>query len=120
MMQSVPEAERRDIEMLYDAFNRRDIDAVLGRLDPRVLWANGLEGGHVEGRDGVREYWTRQFEMIHSHVEPEEIGRDKDGRVVVQVHQVVRSPSGDLLADETVTHLFTFHGGQIVRFDIGS
>jgi len=23
------------------------------------MWANGMEGGHVHGHDGVRNYWTR-------------------------------------------------------------
>ena len=24
-----------------------------------VIWANGMEGGHVHGRDQVRSYWTQ-------------------------------------------------------------
>src|SRR4051794_38488605 len=43
-------ADHEDIRWLYDSFNRRDVEAVLDRLAPDVTWANGLEGGYVEGR----------------------------------------------------------------------
>ncbi|MBV9490684.1 MAG: nuclear transport factor 2 family protein, partial [Verrucomicrobia bacterium] len=33
----------------YEAFNRRDVDAVLAVMQPDVEWANGLEGGTVQG-----------------------------------------------------------------------
>ena len=118
-MGTLAENERADIRRLYSAFNLRDIEAVLDRLADDVLWANGLEGGHVAGRAAVRDYWTRQFAMIQPQVEPEEISRTEDGRVAVEVHQVVRSLDGELLVDERVTHLYTFDEGQITRFDIG-
>jgi len=56
-----------DIEVLkriYDRFNKRDIDGVLAALANDVAWANGMDGGHVHGRESVREYWTRQWKMI--------------------------------------------------------
>jgi ketosteroid isomerase-like protein len=74
-MGSVSRAEQDDIRRLYAAFNRRDIDAVLERLADDVRWANGMEGGHVEGVPAVRDYWTRQFTVIQSQVEPERITR---------------------------------------------
>ncbi len=46
---------------VYDAFNRRDIDAALARMHPDVDWPNAWEGGRVHGRDAVRAYWERQF-----------------------------------------------------------
>jgi len=52
-----------DVELLkrvYDLFNSRDIESVLAAMHPDVIWANGMEGGHVHGRDEVRSYWKRQ------------------------------------------------------------
>jgi ketosteroid isomerase-like protein len=115
---TVADQQQEEIRRLYDAFNRRDIDAVLETLAEDVVWANGWEGGHIEGRTAVREYWARQFEVIHPRVEPEEIMRTDDGRVAVSVHQVVRSVEGDLIGDQRVTHLFTFQRGKITQFDI--
>lgn len=117
-MEAMSEDRLQDIERLYVLFNRREIEAVLARLTEDVHWANGMEGGYVDGRDAVREYWLRQFDMIDGCVEPGRVvSRDPD-RVAVDVHQVVHSPSGELLADEHVTHVFTFQDGQIARFDI--
>ena len=104
---------------MYGAFNRRDVDAVLEGLSEDVVWANGWEGGYVEGRAAVREYWARQFEAIQAHVDPEEVTLTADGRVAVSVRQVVRSLAGEPIADQRVTHLFTFQAGKITRFDIG-
>jgi nuclear transport factor 2 (NTF2) superfamily protein len=49
------------LERLYDRFNARDIDSVLTALADDVAWANGMDGGHVHGREAVRAYWTRQW-----------------------------------------------------------
>ena len=108
------------IRQLYDNFNTRSIDAVLDSLAPNVVWANGMEGGHVHGREAVRDYWTRQFEQIQASVSPEKIELMDDQRVRVEVHQVVRDAEGtQILADTTVHHLFTFDDeGLIARFDI--
>src|SRR5579863_5878040 len=62
--------ERELLIGAYRDFNERLIDEVLARMHPDVLWANGMEGGHVHGREAVRAYWTRQWTVIDPHVEP--------------------------------------------------
>ena len=103
---------------VYDAFNRRDIDAVLAALDPDVDWPNAWEGGRVHGHEAVRAYWTRQFATIAPHVEPQSFSVAEDGRVAVAVHQVVRSLDGALLADQVVTHVYAFRDGLVTRMDV--
>ena len=110
-----------DVELLrrvYVLFNGRDIDSVLTAMHPEVVWANGMDGGHVHGRDEVRGYWTRPWAIIDPHVEPVEISPNGKGEVVVKVHQVVRDPKGNLLADRLVIHVFQMRNGLIQRFDI--
>jgi nuclear transport factor 2 (NTF2) superfamily protein len=110
-----------DVELLkrvYDLFNSRDIESVLAAMHPDVIWANGMEGGHVHGRDEVCSYWKRQWALIDPHVEPVEISSNGKGEVVVKVHQVVRDPRGSLLADRLVMHVFQIRNGLIKRFDI--
>jgi len=109
-----------DIKRLYAAFNAREIEDVLARLTGDVRWANGMEGGHVVGRDAVREYWLRQFETIQSRVEPLGISEAAEGRLAVRVRHVVRDPDEQLLADQEVRHRFGFRDGLIERFDIGA
>jgi ketosteroid isomerase-like protein len=108
----------RSLRALYEAFNRRDIEAVLAALHPDVDWPNAWEGGRVQGRDAVRDYWTRQFAEIASHVEPQGFSVSEDGRVAVAVHAVVRSLDGALLADHTVMHVYVFRDGLVERMDV--
>ena len=110
-----------DVEFLkrvYGRFNARDIETVLAAIREDVIWANGMEGGHVYGRDEVRQYWTRQWTMIDPHVEPVAFAYGPEGEVVVEVHQLVRDLHGNLLVDKMVGHVFRIENGLIKRFDI--
>jgi ketosteroid isomerase-like protein len=69
----------------YDAFNRRDISAVLATLHRDVDWPNMIDGGRIVGHDAIREYWTRQFHSIDPHVEPLQITEGPQGEVVAAV-----------------------------------
>ncbi len=113
------------LKAMYDRFNARDIDGVLGALTDDVAWANGMEGGHVNGREGVREYWTRQWAIVSPHVEPVSFDRAPDGSIVVEVRQSVRDLQGRPLQDQThglkdktVGHVFSLKNGKVARFDI--
>ena len=103
---------------IYHAFNARDIDAALAVLHPDVDWPNGMEGGRVIGHHGVRGYWTRQWSLIDPHVEPQGFGTDAAGRIVVDVHQVVRDLAGNLLADRMVQHVYTMRDGLVLGMEI--
>jgi ketosteroid isomerase-like protein len=110
-------SEKELLEHLYDRFNARDMEAVLAAMHRDVVWANGLEGGHVYGRDGVRNYWTRQWAMIDSHAEP--VGFSiVDGTANVEVHLTTRDLKGNLLFDKMGGHIFQIEDGLIKRFDI--
>lgn len=108
------------LERLYDRFNARDMEALLAAMHEEVSWANGMEGGHVHRREGVRSYWTRQWTMIDPHVEPLEFSQGPEGEITIQVHQVVHDLSGNLLADQRVVHEFRMERGLVKRFDIRS
>jgi ketosteroid isomerase-like protein len=113
------------VERLYQRFNARDIDGVLIALTDDVAWANGMDGGHVHGHEGLREYWTRQWSMIDPHVEPVGFRRAADGGLVAEVVQTILDLEGNPLAgqthglkDKTVGHIFHFRDGKVARFDI--
>ena len=110
---------REILKNIYDAFNRREIEIVLAMMAEDVKWANGMEGGFVDGRENVREYWRRQFEIINPRLEILKTETDENGRAVVTVHQVVRDLSGKLLAEKTVRQIFTIENGLIKIFEIG-
>ena len=106
------------LKRIYDRFNARDMETVLAALHEEVIWANGMEGGHVHGREEVRTYWTRQWAMVDPHVEPFAFAEGPQGEVIVEVHQVVRDLRGNLLADKMVGHIFRVENGLVSRFDI--
>ena len=106
------------LRRVYERFNARDIDGVLACLHPDVQWANGQDGGYVHGHDGVLRYWTRQWTMIDPHVEPMDFSVASNGEITVAIRQIVRDPSGKVLAEKKVGHVFRLEDGLIKRFDI--
>jgi len=102
----------------YAAFNARNIDAALATMSPDVLWPKAFKGGFVRGHQAVRAYWTEQWSEINPHVEPTLFYPQSTGKVLVDVHQIVRDPSGSVLADEHVGHLFTIENGLIQAMEV--
>jgi hypothetical protein len=82
------------------------MESVIAAMDQDVIWANGMEGGYVHGRAGVRSYWTRQWAKVDPHVEPVGFSDVPDGEVVVEVRQVGRDLNGNLLADKESAMFF--------------
>jgi ketosteroid isomerase-like protein len=116
-MAAPPDAERL-IQHTYAAFNARDVAAVLLTMHPRVEWPNGMEGGTVSGHQGIRDYWTRQWSLIDPSVHPTRITTTPDGRVAVEVRQVVRDLAGHVLKEESVRHVYSFEDGLITSMEI--
>jgi hypothetical protein len=108
------------ITTAYAAFNSRDIDTALTTMRPDVRWPKAFEGDFVTGHDEIREYWTRQWGEINPKVDLLNITELPDGRLNVQVHQVVKALDGTVLFDGTVTHLYTLTDGLIQAMEIGS
>jgi hypothetical protein len=106
------------LSRIYERFNARDMETVLAAMHDDVLWANGMEGGYVQGQEGVRAYWTRQWAMVDPRVDPVSFSHAADGAIEVEVHQVVHDLSGNLLVDHMVGHIFHIDNGRIRRFDI--
>jgi hypothetical protein len=102
----------------YEAFNDRDVDAVLAQLAPDVDWPNAWEGGRVRGHAGIRDYWARQWAAIDPTVEPLSFTRRPDGRLAVEVRQTVRAPDGSLLHEGRAVHVYRFDGDLIARMDV--
>ncbi len=106
------------LQSVYDAFNERDLDFMMLLLHPDVDWPNGMEGGRVRGHDGVRAYWTRQWDLIDPIVKPQRFELLPDGRIVAHVHQVVRDLDGKIILDQMIQHIYLIDGTQIISMDI--
>jgi ketosteroid isomerase-like protein len=115
--QAVP-AEIDLLQAMYVAFNRRDIEQVLAAMQDNVDWPNGMEGGRVLGKSAVRDYWTRQFQVLDPNVQPKTFTRESDGRIAIDVHQVVHDKSGELVVNQMIQHVYEFHDGLIQSMEI--
>jgi ketosteroid isomerase-like protein len=114
--QRSPDAEL--LRAAYTAFNARDIDAALASMAQDVAWPKAFKGGFARGHQEVRAYWTEQWSEIDPRVEPESFHPEADGRILVQVHQVVRDTAGALLADGHVGHRYTIDSGLIRTMEV--
>src|SRR6201986_2705132 len=110
----MPDQSSSEVELLrkaYAAFNARDFDAAFATMSPDVAWPRAFKGGVVRGHHEVRAYWTQQWSEIDPHVEPVSFHPESAGRILVDVHQVVRDLDRAILADEHVGHRFTIEDG---------
>jgi hypothetical protein len=110
--------ERDLLTNTHKAFNARDIGAALATMHPDVDWPNGMEGGYEHGHNAVRDYWTRQWGVIDPYVEPLRFDADEAGRIVVNVYQVIRDWTGNVIKDQMVQHVYQIRDGLIRSMEI--
>ncbi|MCP3423650.1 nuclear transport factor 2 family protein [Nocardioides pinisoli] len=103
------------VRELYQAFNERDLNAVIGAMTSDVEWPNGWEGGQLIGRDSVRDYWERQWAQIRPMTTVRSIGQRPDGTVEAKVRLTVRDPAGTVLSRTDATHVYVFDGDLVQR-----
>lgn len=106
------------IEQAYSTFNKRDVDGALALMTEDVSWPRASEGGRIVGKEEIRSYWTRQWHEFDPHVEPLSMTEQDGGRVLVHVHQLVKSLQGDVLSDSEILHIFTVRNGLIAAMDL--
>ena len=117
-MQDQPAPEIKLLRAAYAAFNARDINAALATMTSDVAWPKAFKGGFVRGPEEVRAYWTEQWSEIDPQVEPVAFYPEDGGRILVDVHQVVRDLLGAVLADEHVGHRYTLAQGLIQAMEV--
>jgi len=120
----MPAKDVQLVKELYDRFNARDIEGVLSALADDVTWANAMDGGHVHGHEGVRDYWTRQWGLVDPKIEPTKF-EQTENVITVEVIQSIFDLNGQPLSgqthslkDKTVLHVFQIDNSKIKRFDV--
>jgi hypothetical protein len=106
------------LQHVYNAFNAHDIDTAFEAIHADVVWANGMEGGLVNGHDGVRDYWSRQWSYIDWHVKPVNFEEVEEGVVLVDVNQIIRDFSGNIVSIKDVQHIFQIEDGLVTTMRI--
>ena len=102
----------------FAALNARDIDGALACLHPDFDCPDVVEGTRLHGHDQVRAHWTGHWQTSDPSVEARCFRPGKAGGVAVDVRQLVRSRTGEVLADHTVTQVYTLEDGLLRRMDL--
>ena len=106
-----------------DAFNRRDLEALIAYCDPEIEFRSRiieLEGGGdpYRGHDGIRKWWEDLFAVFpdfHSNIE--EV-KDLRSWTSARVRQHTQGAGSDSPADQTQWHLSQWRDGKIVRWRV--
>jgi ketosteroid isomerase-like protein len=102
-----------------DAFNRRDMEAMLELAgdDFEYDWtrSRGPNAGVYRGTDGFQEFVNEQWEVFDEfRVEPHEFVPCGDRHVLVTT-TVYATGRGGVPVNATSSHLYTFEDGKLVR-----
>lgn len=117
-MQVAQLGTRELLQHLYFAFNEQNADKALEVIHPDAVWANGMEGGLVNGHEGIRDYWSRQWSYIKWHVRPMKFEMPDPATVVVDAHQIIRDPAGSIVSIRDLQHIFQIEDGLIKTMNI--
>jgi len=77
-----------------------------------------MGGGYVNGREGLREYWNKQWSMLDSDVEPVSFTVSGPGKVVANVRHVVRDLHENIIEDEMLQHTYIIEDNLIKHMDV--
>ena len=101
----------------FDAFNRRDLDAMLALSHEEVVVESRLaamEGGY-HGRDGVRRWWKNTFDVLPDYeLEVEEV-RELEGEfTLARIHARAHGAGSAAPLDEIIWHAAQWRDGRYV------
>lgn len=117
-MRPAPPEIQALVGRLYDANQRRDLEAFRALVAPQLEWPDVTRGGVLTSPEAVGDYWAYNDSIIRVEITPVEIHVTEDGRIVVDVNQVVWNRSGKLWSDLCVRHCYTLRDGLFWRMDI--
>ena len=107
-------------ERFIDAYNRRDVEAMLADLDPEIEWHSGItslggEAGTFRGYEGVRAALRDVYEALgETHIECSEI-RDLGNRVVTIGRFHVRGRESGAETESPWGAVADFKGSKAIR-----
>ena len=109
------------LRLMYEAFNRRDVDGTLSYFDPKVEFYPGIlppdQDADYLGHQGVREWMRAATEpWVKVMAEPIERIKISSERLLAIDRWLFRGRDGIEIERELPT-VFTFRDGLIVRVD---
>jgi ketosteroid isomerase-like protein len=107
---------------IYEAWNRGDIDALVGMFDEKAQVRPALSAFMNStvylGHDGVRDWFADTYEpWADLRVEPVRFIEAGDRVVVVVVCLRARVPGGRVTLDSEIAHVVMIREGRVVGLD---
>ena len=109
------------VRRVSDAYNRRDVEAMLNELHPEIEWHPWLQvqlgGGATvyRGHQGVRE-GIRDVEEAFSEIQAEQAEvRDLGERVVAIGHLRGRGKESGAVTESDIAWIVEFKSGKVIR-----
>jgi ketosteroid isomerase-like protein len=113
-----PALERR-IRDFYAAYERGDVDTVLGGVHPDATLVNpeyAIDGGERHGHEGMRAAFRSLYDQFdYERIEIERLEEGPDG-VVGVFRMVATGRASGAPVDECFTHVFRFRDDLVVEF----
>ena len=109
------EAATSELRQAYAAFNRGDIDAAVGILDPGVEWIEPPEfpgGGTYHGVEGAKRYLAQSRAGAAQVISEPEQFVAAGNRIVVLVHARVLPKGSNTWQDVRLADVYTFQNGR--------
>jgi ketosteroid isomerase-like protein len=117
------DGQREIICRNYEAFGRRDLEAVRDDIHPDFELdfskSLGPDRGIYRGADGIRKLWETYWEAFDSlSIEPEEFIDAGDEVVVVIVRARGRGRGSGVDVDARGPHVWRFREGKVIGFTL--
>lgn len=113
-----------DIETLrsgYEAFNRGDWDAYLGRADPDIEFKpadRSVETGVIRGSEAIRQFFEELFAPFEEVVVEPQKFFEHDDRIAVILQARFRPHGSTAMVENKIGHLWTTRDGKFVRLEV--
>jgi ketosteroid isomerase-like protein len=108
----------RLVQRFLDAWNRQDVEAVLGCYTEDVRYRDPNTRGHVEGRDALRRYLTKLFSAWQMTWAKRELFPLKADGVAFLWRATFRQPGRDLVVEADGMDLAVLRGEQLSRNEV--
>ena len=112
-----------NVELVYkanDAFNRRDLDALLALADPEIEYFPRIPelegGGPYRGHAGIRAWWESMLSIAHDFSTAFEDVRDLGDATVARTHIRGRGIGSGATMDQTLWQCAEWRDKKCVRW----
>jgi ketosteroid isomerase-like protein len=107
------------VEEIYAACRKRNWTAVnlLMAKEVEVLQSNELPwGGHFEGHEGVKQFWTAWSEHLDARIELDHLV-DAGHHIAASGRLVGKARATQLEFEVPLVQIWTFQSGQVLRLE---